>query len=75
MLEDRVPTGGPRDVDRVVREAPSEVAIGLLFPTKLANAGLYRPRGLSRLVLNSPDNSMKWDQPSTDMSVPSPDTA
>ena len=62
-LEDGVPVEGPRNTDNVVREAPSEVAVGPLFPARLANVGPCR------LVLNSPINPMKWDQPLMDTSV------
>ena len=69
MLENGVLAEGPRNADRVVREAPSEVAVGPLFPARLTNAGLHRPRGPNRLVLNSLVNPMKWDQPSEETSV------
>ena len=75
LLEDWVPTGGPRNADRVVREAPSEAIVTLLFPARLENACPRRRRGLDRLVLNSLVNMMKWDQPLTDTSVPGHDAA
>ena len=52
---------------------PLETTVGLLFLARLTNAGPRRPRGLDRLVLNSPINSMKWDQPLEDTSDPGPD--
>ena len=58
MLKDGIPTKGPRNADKVVREAPSKAVIGLLFSARLANAGLRRSRGPGRLVLNSPINSI-----------------
>ena len=75
MLEDGVPTGGPRNADRVVREAPSKVVVGILFLARLANVGPRMLRGLNKLVLNSFVNPMKWDQPSANTSVPGSDAA
>ena len=62
-LKDGVPVGGPRNVDRVVREAPLEVVVGPFFPARLVNVSPLR------LVLNLPINPMMRDQPSTDTSV------
>ena len=42
------------DADRVVGEALLKIAVELLFSARLANAGLRRLKGPSRLVLNSP---------------------
>ena len=44
LLEDVVPTGGSPNADGVVGEAPSEIAVGLSFLARLANAGPCRPR-------------------------------
>ena len=38
-LEDGVPARGPFAVDRVVREAPSEIDVGLSFLARFTNAG------------------------------------
>ena len=43
-LEDEVQIEEPHNADRVVRETPSEIAVGLSFSARLANAG---PRKLS----------------------------
>ena len=46
-LEDRVPTGGPRNVDRVMREAPLKAVVRQLFSARLAIVGPRRPRALA----------------------------
>ena len=74
-LEDRIPTGGPPNVNRVVGEAPLEIVVELLFSTRLANADPLRLRGIDKLVISTPIIPMKWVQPSTSASVPGPNRA
>ena len=64
-LEDRVPTEGPPNANRVVVEAPLEIDAKLLFSTRLANADPRKLRGLDRLLFSTPIIPMKWEQPST----------
>ena len=75
-MEDRIPAGGPPKANKVVGEAPSvETAVGLPLLARQSNlviVGLRRPRGLDKLVLDSCVQLMKWDHPSADTSVPSP---
>ena len=60
-LENGVLDKGPPDADRALEEAPLEIAIELLFSTRLANVGPRRLKGLDILVLNSLVISMKWE--------------
>ena len=50
-LEDGVLAGGPPNADGVVGEALLEIAVGLSFSTRLANAGPHRPRLPNWLML------------------------
>ena len=55
-----------------------ETSVGLLLPARQSNltiVGPRRPRGLDRLVPNSPVKPMKWDHLSADTSVPGLDAA
>ena len=52
-LEDGVSVRGPSNVDGVVGEAPSKIAVGPSFLARLANADPYRPRLPDRLMLGS----------------------
>ena len=63
-------TGGPLDAAGVVGEDPLEIAVELSFLARLKNVGPRRLKGPSRLVLNSPVISMKWEQPSLGTPVP-----
>ena len=76
-LEDGILAGGPPKADKVVGEAPYvETVVSLSLPARRSNlviVGLRRPRGLDKLVLDSCVKPMKWDHPSADTSVPSPD--
>ena len=53
LLEDVVPTGGSPNADGVMGEVASEIAVGLSFLARLANAGPCRPRMSNQLVLGS----------------------
>ena len=68
-MEDRVLAEGPPNVAGVVGEAPLEIAIGLLFSAKLANACPRKPRLLDWLMLGSYVLLQEWDSPSVDKVV------
>ena len=78
-MEDGVLARGPPSTDKAVGEAPFvEIAVGMLFPTRWSDliiAGLNRPRGPDKLVLNSCVKLMKWDLLSADTSILGPDAA
>ena len=78
-MGDRAPVEVPPRVDKVVGEAPfAEAVVGPLLSARQFNlviGGPHRPRGLDRLVLNSPVKPMKWDHPPTEVSLPGPDSA
>ena len=74
-LEDGVAIGGPPNADGVVREALSEIAIGLSFSARLANVGPHRPRLPNWLVLDLYVLLQKWDHPSVDTVAPNPKVA
>ena len=78
-LEDEISAEGPPSADKVVGEAPSaETAVGPLLPTRRSNLVIFdlrRLRGPNKLVLNSCVKLMKWNHPSADTSIPSPDAA
>ena len=73
-MEDGILAGGPPKADNVVGEAVSvETEVGLPLQARRSNlviAGLRRPRGLDKLVLDSCVKQMKWDHPSAYTSVP-----
>ena len=74
-LENGVLDGGPPDADRDVGEAPLEIVAELSSSARLVNASPHRLKGPSKFMLNSPNISMMWEQPSTGVPVPSLDTA
>ena len=65
LLRDGVLAGWPPNADRVVGDAPLEIAVELSFSDRLANAVLHKLSGPSRLALNSPVIPMTWEQPLT----------
>ena len=50
-LENRAQSGGFPNADGVMGEAPSQIAIGSSFTTRLAHASPHRPRLPNRLML------------------------
>ena len=74
-LEDEVPDGGSPEVCKDAGEAPLQTTIELSFSARLVNAGPRRPKGLGKLVLNSPVILMKWEQPSLGALVLGSDTS
>ena len=74
-LEDRALAGGSPDVDQVLGEAPSEMASDLAFLARLTMVRPCKARMVDRMVLSSYFQSMEWDRPFVDTSVPGPKAA
>ena len=74
-LEDGVSVEGPSNAEGVVREAPSEIAVGPSFSARIANASPCRPKLPNQLMLGTYVLLHEWDRLSVYMVAPSPEAA